>query len=68
MGGSESIEFMVASPAGEDDVAHCQNCGYAANVEKASSRLDPIPDDAGPAEPERFATPGVRTIQDLEEF
>lgn len=68
MGGSESIEFMVPSPAGEDDVAHCRQCGYAANVEKATSRLDPLVDEPGPETPERFATPGVRTIHDLVEF
>ena len=68
MGGKESVEFMVASPAGEDDVAHCKNCGYAANVEKATSLVAPIDDEAGPVEPERFATPGVKTIQDLVEF
>ena len=39
MGGSESIEFMVESDAGEDFVAACSRCGYAANVEKATSQL-----------------------------
>ncbi len=68
MGGKESVESMVASPAGEDDVAHCSNCGYAANVEKATSRLDPIDDDEGPTSPVQFATPGVKTIRDLVEF
>ncbi|RPI25291.1 MAG: proline--tRNA ligase, partial [Actinobacteria bacterium] len=68
MGGSESIEFMVASAAGEDDVAACRSCGYAGNVEKATSALAPIGDAAGPAVPERFPTPGVRTIEDLAEF
>ena len=38
MGGSQSHEFMVASDAGEDFVAICTNCGYAANLEKAVSR------------------------------
>jgi prolyl-tRNA synthetase len=68
MGGSESIEFMVESDAGEDFVATCARCGYAANVEKATSQL-PAADDgpAGP-EPERFPTPGVRTIEDLARF
>jgi prolyl-tRNA synthetase len=68
MGGNESIEFMVASTAGEDDVAACRSCGYAANVEKATSRLEPVADEAGPEAPERFPTPGVRTIQDLAGF
>ena len=67
MGGSGSIEFMVASPAGEDDVVRCPACDYRANVERATSQLDPITDDAGTDAPERFATPGIRTIKALEE-
>jgi prolyl-tRNA synthetase len=68
MGGTDSIEFMVPSPAGEDDVAHCKACGYAANVERATSTLPAIPDEPGPSVPERFPTPGVKTILDLIEF
>jgi prolyl-tRNA synthetase family II len=65
MGGSDSVEFMCPSDAGEDLVAHCPNCGYAANLEKATSALPPVEDGAGPPAPERLATPGVRTINDL---
>ncbi len=68
MGGSDSIEFIVPSPAGEDDIAHCPACGYAANVERASSTIPSIHDEPGPDQPERFPTPGVRTIVDLVEF
>ncbi len=68
MGGSESVEFMVASDAGEDWVASCAACGYAANVEKARSLLPAAQDGPGLAAPERFATPGVRTIEDLVGF
>jgi prolyl-tRNA synthetase len=68
MGGSESNEFMAPSPAGEDFIVRCVNCGYAANLEKAISRLAPINDEAGPDAPEKFATPGVRTIEDLVTF
>jgi prolyl-tRNA synthetase len=68
MGGSGSIEFMVESPAGEDDVAHCPNCGYAANVERAGSQISPIADEPGPDVPEKFPTPDVRTIEDLVVF
>ena len=39
MGGSESNEFMAKTDAGEDLIASCANCGYAANLEKATSRL-----------------------------
>jgi len=65
MGGSQSNEFMAKTDAGEDFVANCANCGYAANLEKATSRLAKIEDEAGPAAPEEFPTPGVRTIEDL---
>lgn len=68
MGGSGSVEFMVRAEAGEDLVAHCSNCGYAANVERARTRVAPIADESGPGTPERFATPGVRTIEDLVDF
>jgi prolyl-tRNA synthetase len=65
MGGSASTEFMCPSPVGEDLVVHCLSCGYAANIEKATSRLAAVTDDAGPAVPERFDTPQARTIEDL---
>jgi prolyl-tRNA synthetase len=68
MGGSESNEFIAPSPAGEDFIVRCRNCGYAANLEKAVSRLASIADEAGPAAPEEFPTPGVRTIEDLTTF
>jgi prolyl-tRNA synthetase len=68
MGGSESNEFVARTPAGEDLIATCEACGYAANVEKATSRLPVIEDEAGPAAPEEFPTPGVRTIEDLTSF
>jgi prolyl-tRNA synthetase len=68
MGGSESVEFMVASDAGEDWVVSCGACGYAANLEKAASRLAACEDAAGPGAPERFATPGQRSIDDLARF
>ncbi|HEY8493755.1 MAG TPA: proline--tRNA ligase [Myxococcota bacterium] len=69
MGGSESIEFMVPSEAGEDWIASCGACGYAANVEKATSQLAEIDDGAAAAAaPEPFPTPGVRSIADLAAF
>jgi prolyl-tRNA synthetase len=68
MGGSESIEFMVESDAGEDFVASCTRCGYAANIEKATSQLAAAEDAPSGDAPERFATPGVRTIEDLARF
>ncbi|MGH9874923.1 MAG: proline--tRNA ligase [Pyrinomonadaceae bacterium] len=68
MGGSESNEFVAKTDAGEDLIASCANCGYAANLEKATSRLTLIKDLVGPEAPEEFPTPGVRTIEDLEKF
>ncbi len=68
MGGSDSIEFVCPAPTGEDLIIHCPGCGYAANVEKATSRLVRLDDSERtslPAAPEPFATPGVRTIEDL---
>jgi prolyl-tRNA synthetase len=68
MGGTESNEFMARTPAGEDLIVHCPNCDYSANLEKATSRLAEISDEAGPDAPEEFPTPGVRTIEDLISF
>lgn len=68
MGGSESNEFMARTPAGEDLIVNCTNCGYAANLEKATSRVATVTDENGPAAPEEFPTPGVRTIEDLISF
>ncbi|MCP6756000.1 proline--tRNA ligase, partial [Klebsiella pneumoniae] len=65
MGGSGSQEFMVRTDAGEDLVAACPKCRYAANTETATSRIAAEQDGAGPAAPERFATPGVVTIEAL---
>jgi prolyl-tRNA synthetase len=66
MGGSESREFIVRSDAGEDWIVTCETCDYRANLEKATSALDEI-DDGGPADLERFPTPGLRTIAALAE-
>lgn len=72
MGGSQSNEFMVKTDAGEDMIATCSNCDYAANLEKATSRLPLIDDGSKPDQydslPEEFPTPGVRTIEDLTKF
>ncbi|HXF12992.1 MAG TPA: proline--tRNA ligase, partial [Terriglobales bacterium] len=67
MGGSQSHEFMVYTDAGEDMVASCPNCGYAANLEKAISRLAPEQDLApsGNGSPELAHTPGKKTIEEV---
>jgi len=66
MGGSQSQEFMVRTDAGEDTVAACPKCRYAANTETATSRLPEENDEAWAGAPEKFATPGVLTIEALE--
>jgi prolyl-tRNA synthetase len=68
MGGSKSTEFMVRTNAGEDNIVVCEKCGYAANVEKATSKIAPSDDEGGPGAVEEFPTPGVRTIDDLTTF
>ncbi|MGD0872206.1 MAG: proline--tRNA ligase [Bryobacteraceae bacterium] len=70
MGGSQSHEFMVASEAGEDLVAVCAGCGYAANLEKAAAAPQPpaLADPQGDRAPEEFHTPGHKTIAEVAEF
>jgi len=70
MGGSQSHEFMVASDAGEDFIVLCTGCGYSANLEKAASSAQPplAPDPEGDLAPEKFHTPGRKTIAEVAEF
>ncbi|MCU1306145.1 MAG: prolyl-tRNA synthetase [Acidobacteriaceae bacterium] len=70
MGGSISHEFMVFTEAGEDMVAYCAKCGYAANLEKATSKLDIVEELAatGDGKPELVETPGMKTIEDVAKF
>jgi prolyl-tRNA synthetase len=70
MGGSQSQEFMVYTDAGEDLIASCPVCGYAANTEKAVSRLDPLVEleATGDGKPELIHTPGMGAIADIAAF
>jgi prolyl-tRNA synthetase len=70
MGGSQSMEFMVTSDAGEDLVVNCPSCRYAANLEKAvSNPVAPgIDDPETESPPEEFHTPGRKTIAEVAEF
>ncbi len=70
MGGSQSHEFMVASEAGEDFVAVSADGTYQANLEKAVARPTPpsLPDPDGDRTPEKFPTPGRKTIAEIAEF
>jgi prolyl-tRNA synthetase len=70
MGGSQSQEFMVYTDAGEDFIVSCPVCGYAANLEKATSRLDPVAEmePTGDGKPELVHTPGCAAIADVAAF
>jgi prolyl-tRNA synthetase len=70
MGGSQSHEFMVRTSAGEDQVVSCDSCNYAANLEKAASKLDVIEDlkPEGDGRPLEVHTPGQKTIEEVARF
>ena len=70
MGGKESHEFMVRTPAGEDQIVSCDGCNYAANLERATSKLEPWGDLApeGDGNPLLVHTPGQKTIEDVAKF
>jgi prolyl-tRNA synthetase len=67
MGGSQSHEFMVVTDAGEDQIAYCE-CGYSANLEKASAQVDAIVDAPGPRQPEFVPTPNQKTIEEVSQY
>ncbi|MBR5586606.1 MAG: proline--tRNA ligase [Clostridia bacterium] len=68
MGGSGSQEFMVKSDVGEDTIAYCDACGYAANSEKAACVPEIIACPEGDLALEEIHTPNVKTIEDLMKF
>ena len=70
MGGKESHEFMVRTPAGEDQIVSCDGCDYAANMEKATSKLEEVPDLSAfeDGKPLLVHTPGQKTIEDVAKF
>ncbi|MDP4117994.1 MAG: proline--tRNA ligase [Bacillota bacterium] len=65
MGGSGSQEFMVKSSVGEDTIAYCENCGYAANDEKMPGVPMECECPEGDLPMEKIHTPNVKTIDDL---
>jgi len=67
MGGSASQEFMAESEVGEDTCAVCDHCGYAANVEVAQFRVQPIAAPANTAL-EEVHTPEKRTVEEVAAF
>ena len=67
IGGNGSHQFMALSDVGESEIVYCDACGYAADVEKATTKLveyKGLPE----GEIEKISTPNVKTIEELEEF
>ncbi|CEH36088.1 proline--tRNA ligase [Romboutsia lituseburensis] len=67
IGGSVSAEFMVKSEVGEDEIVFCSNCDYAANMEKAVAQSSEASTEEM-KELKEVHTPGVHTIEELENF
>ena len=69
IGGSFSHEFMVLADTGEDLLASCTSCDYAANLEKAEVALEPgSPEPPVGGAPEAVPTPNVRTVEEVAAF
>jgi prolyl-tRNA synthetase len=69
IGGSFSHEFMVIADSGEDRIAVCDKCGYAANVEKAESKAgEPLGKDEDENDLEKVETPAKHTVEEVAEF
>jgi prolyl-tRNA synthetase len=68
IGGNYSHEFMVLADSGEDAIASCNACDYAANVEKAEARLLSVAAHAEARPLEKVATPGKRSIEEVSTF
>lgn len=67
IGGNNSMEFIIESKVGEDDIAFCSHCGYAANVEKATSYIYSTEQDVL-KEIEKVFTPNIHTIEQVCKF
>jgi prolyl-tRNA synthetase len=64
IGGSFSQEFMVLAETGEDAIAVCEACGYAANVERAEIAAEPLPPASDAPKPlARVHTPGTTSVE-----
>jgi len=70
IGGSVSHEFMVLTrtSSGENDVLYCDSCNYAANSNRAESRMPTAQTDGGFSESKEVDTPGIKSIEDLADF
>jgi prolyl-tRNA synthetase len=67
IGGKESHEFMLVAETGEDEIIHCSDCAYAANIEKACS-IKPKPETTTPLPLEELSTPNIKTIEEVANF
>ena len=67
IGGNGSHQFMALSDIGESDIAYCEACNYAADVEKATSKLDTF-EGLAEGKVEKIHTPNVGTIEELVDF
>lgn len=68
MGDSQTHEFHVLADAGEDGIAFCEACGYAANLEKATRAASPAAAEESAGEIEEVETPNARTIEEVSSF
>jgi prolyl-tRNA synthetase len=68
MGGNFSHEFMVLADAGEDGLAECEACTYAANLERAERATPPRDPESTDQQPEAVVTPGKKTIEEVSAF
>lgn len=68
MGDSQTHEFHVLADAGEDGIAFCEACGYAANLEKATRAASPAVAEESAGEIEEVETPNARTIEEVSSF
>jgi prolyl-tRNA synthetase len=71
MGGTAAHEFMVTvdTEGGENVIFHCDNCDYAANMDKASSLEEKVQEDGGSQKSlEKVATPGAKTVEEVTSF
>ncbi len=68
MGDSQTHEFHVLADAGEDGIAFCEACGYAANLEKATRAASPAAVEESAGEIEEVETPNARTIEEVSSF
>ncbi|MBI1911820.1 MAG: proline--tRNA ligase [Deltaproteobacteria bacterium] len=65
IGGRFSHEFTVLAESGEDAIASCDTCSYAANVERAEVREADSKSTEAPKPFERVSSPGKKTIEEV---